>query len=133
METKNRLKDILIDIPTRSDARGEAVKIMTVAMTGWPTRDIVSLLTNPGVIRGNHYHKVKEEAFVVVTGRVLVKMVDVETGERKEITLDGKNRQLLFVHPYVAHTIKNIGDGPCWLVEMENADYDKNDDYRFEV
>jgi UDP-2-acetamido-2,6-beta-L-arabino-hexul-4-ose reductase len=133
MGKKNRLKNILADISRNFDARGEVVKIITVQKAGWPARDVIAVSVKPGVVRGNHYHKIKEEVFVVLLGRLLVTLVDVKTGERMKMRLDGKSRKMLFIHPFVAHSAKNIGKDTAWFMEVQNTDYDKSDDYRFDV
>lgn len=128
-----RLDNILIEIPKNADARGEAVKILTVPKVGWPARDIIAISTAPGVVRGKHYHKLKEEVFVLLTGKMLVKLLDVQTREKKEITLDAEKKQMLLIHPYVAHSMENIGNAPIWFVEAQNTDYDSGDDYKVEM
>ncbi len=133
MVAKSRLEGILVDIPRNADDRGEAVKVMTVEKTGWPVRDTIFISSKPGVVRGAHYHKLKEEVFVVVLGRMQATLVDTKTGERKELMLDDRKRQMLFIHPYVAHAIKNVGNETAWFVEVQDTDYDKNDDYKFDM
>ncbi len=130
---KDNFKDILLDIVPNSDKRGETIKIMTVQKTGWPARDVIVSSIKPKVVRGKHYHKAHEEVFVLLHGKVAVNMINVKTGQRKEIKLDGQKRKMLFIHPYVSHSVKNIGKGTAWFVEVQNTDYDKNDDFKFEM
>jgi dTDP-4-dehydrorhamnose 3,5-epimerase-like enzyme len=63
-----------------------------------------------GVIRGNHYHKKIREWFGVVNGRVEVTLVDVKTGEKKQMILDGDSKKYvrLEIGPNIAHGFKSI-------------------------
>jgi dTDP-4-dehydrorhamnose 3,5-epimerase-like enzyme len=133
MVEKSRLKDILLDISPNSDIRGEVIKVMTVDKSGWPARDVLVASIEPGAVRGNHYHKEKEEIYVVIKGKVLTTLVDINTKERKEIKFDGKKRQILFIHPYVSHSVKNIGNETAWFIEVQNTDYNTKDDFKYEV
>lgn len=131
MPKSSRLKNVLVDIPPNSDVRGEAVKIMTVKSTGWVVRDVIAISTKPGASRAGHYHKHKEEVFVVLNGNMEAELVDIETKEHIKVKLDGKHRQMLFIRPYVTHTMKNVGNETAWFVEIQNTDYDPNDDYKY--
>jgi len=133
MSEVEKIGNVLVDIIPNSDARGEVVKIMTAQKTGWPARDVIAVSTNPGVVRGNHYHKEKKEVLVVVLGKLKVSLVHVDTGERKEFEMSGKKRQMLFINPNVAHSIKNIGDETAWFIEVQSADYSKDDDFVFQT
>lgn len=64
----------------------------------------------PGVIRGNHYHATKKEWHVVVQGKVLVTLEDVNTKTRETLILNGDEDQYtrLFFGEYVAHSFINL-------------------------
>ena len=130
---KSKIGGILLPINRNVDKRGEVIKIMTAQKAGWPARDIIVASMEPGVVRGNHYHKKKEEIYVVISGPVMAKLVDVKTGKRKRIRLDGKNRRMLFIHPYVAHALKNVGYKTAWFAEVQNTDYTPKDDFKYDV
>ena len=44
-----------------------------------------SLKAGEGYYRGGHYHQKKVEHFYVVSGRIRVRFVDLESGERSEV------------------------------------------------
>jgi len=61
-------------------------------------------------IRGNHFHKTKNEWFVVVQGRIQVVLEDVKTKEKKTLIISGENDtyERIFVGKNVAHAFSNI-------------------------
>jgi len=63
-----------------------------------------------GVIRGNHYHKTFREWFGVISGKVQVALIDVKTGKKKEMILDGDSEKYvrLEIGPNVAHGFKSL-------------------------
>src|ERR1035437_2414787 len=63
-----------------------------------------------GVIRGNHYHKTFREWFGVISGKVQVVLIDVKTGKKKEMILDGDSKKYvrLEIGPNVVHAFKSI-------------------------
>src|SRR5574344_1528694 len=61
------------------DSRGQLCQLVH---EGWKQTNI--LVTNAGVVRGVHYHKVAKEAFYIISGSVNVKFCkDKEKSERK--------------------------------------------------
>lgn len=61
-------------------------------------------------IRGNHYHKTKDEWFVVIAGKVKLIAEDINTKERIERVLDGDNDEYerVFIGKNIAHSFQNI-------------------------
>lgn len=57
------------------------------------------------MIRGNHYHKNKDEWFVAVRGKLKVILEDIKTKQRKELYIDGDTEEYkrIFIGRNVAH------------------------------
>lgn len=87
-----------------------------------------------GVIRANHYHKKIREWFGVVSGRVKVVLVDVETKEKKELILDGDSKKYvrLEIGPNIAHGFKSISSFVS-LLNYTDKEWTKEDVTRIEV
>lgn len=83
-------------------------------------------IISPGTIRGNHYHKTKDEYFSVMSGKVLVILVDIVTGERVEFTLDSADEKItrLRVGANIAHAIENVCDTDVVLCAYTDKEYD---------
>lgn len=62
------------------------------------------------IIRGNHYHKKKDEWFVAVRGKLKVILEDVKTKEHKEFIIDGNTEEYkrVFIGKNVAHAFVSL-------------------------
>ncbi len=90
--------------------------------------------TDKGVIRGNHYHKQWHEWFGVIAGKVKVVLVDVRTGEKKEMTLNSDTHRYIRLEtgPYIAHAFKSLTKYAA-LVNYADAEWDKNDNFYYKI
>ena len=79
------------------------------------------------VIRGNHYHKTKDEWFVVIAGKIKLVCEDVTTKERIERILDGDSDEYerIFIGKNIAHSFQNISSTAMML---DYADKPYHDD-----
>lgn len=112
-------------IAMRKDARGalfEAVKEFNGGQTFIST-------TWPGVTRGNHYHTLKMERFLVIKGQALIRIRKLFSGEVKEFAVDGNTPGYIDIPALHTHNITNTGDGELitlfWANEVldpENPD-----------
>ena len=73
------------------------------------------LITNQGVVRGAHYHKLSTEAFYIVTGLVEVTAI-YNDKEKKYVFHDG---DFFIIRPFVYHSMFFLEK--CTMVQM----YDK--------
>lgn len=62
-----------------------------------------------GSVRGNHYHKVKEERVYVLQGELLVVLQDLQTNERASLSL--KTGDLLLIPTGIAHLMRTVEPG----------------------
>ena len=67
-------------VTAKSDARGELAELLKAGGHG----QIFVSRTRPGVTRGNHYHDLKVEKFIVVEGEAIIRFRHISTGERTE-------------------------------------------------
>lgn len=70
------------------------------------------LITNKGVTRGGHYHKICREAFFVISGSVVVELKKQEQFER--VTFQPSD--FFCIDPYVVHSMFFPED--CIMVQM---------------
>jgi hypothetical protein len=70
---------------------------------------IVAIELRANCIRGNHFHRQKEEWVYVVQGGLIVEAVDTETNERASFTLGPGG--LSIVRPGVAHAYRTTRPG----------------------
>ncbi|MEN6449988.1 MAG: NAD-dependent epimerase/dehydratase family protein [Thermoguttaceae bacterium] len=106
----------------RSDARGSLAEFIKSPFAG----QIFVSHTRPGVTRGNHYHQVKTEKFLVLSGEAIIRLGHIDRGETHEIHVRGEDCRVVDILPGYAHSITNIGSGDLvtlfWASEVFDPD-----------
>lgn len=84
----------------------------------------------PKTVRGNHYHRTKNEWFVVIAGTVRLVAENIRTKERTEHILDGDNDEYerVFVGKNIAHALQNISKTAMMLNYADKPYHDENPD-----
>ena len=67
--------------------------------------------TKPGITRGNHYHHVKTEKFLVMEGQAIVRFRHVLTGDVLAYPVQGDEFRVIDIPPGYTHSIENVGSG----------------------
>jgi oxalate decarboxylase/phosphoglucose isomerase-like protein (cupin superfamily) len=81
--------------------------------------------TNPGSVRGNHYHLRRREAIVVLPGTSWSLHWDEgEATTPQHRQFDGASAILVLVSPGGSHAVRNDGGAPLWLVACSSEPYD---------
>jgi dTDP-4-dehydrorhamnose 3,5-epimerase-like enzyme len=94
-------------------------------------RNVHVVVTDPGRVRGNHYHTRGTE-MITVEGPVLVRIRD-EQGVQDTLIPEGVVSRFI-IPPGVAHAIQNLGTRPTLLVAFRDlADDPTNPDVVREV
>lgn len=86
----------------------------------------------PNIVRGNHYHKRKEEWFYIIKGKAEIAVEDIDTKERETITVSADDNILVKMEPLKAHAIKSIGDEEMILLALINEVFDQEDPDTYE-
>ena len=86
-----------------------------------------SLKKGKGYYRGGHYHRKKVEHFYVVSGRILVRFVDLDSGERSQVFLEEGQR--VTIYPNCAHRFE--AEKEAQVIEYYNSIYDPEDDIHY--
>ena len=81
---------------------------------------------HPGTVRGNHYHKIKEEWLYLITGEVLLIIQDMETKTREFVTL--RAGDLVVISIGIAHALQVSLPGQA--IEFSPARFDPLDIHR---
>lgn len=101
-----------------------------------PDRGQVSVnISRPGVAKGNHWHNTKNEKFLVVAGRGVIRFCALSGGETIEYHVNGDNLTVLDIPPGYAHSIENLGDTDLVTVMWASESFDpaRPDTYYQEV
>jgi len=92
-------------------------------------------ISKPGIVKGNHWHNTKNEKFVVVSGRGVIRFRKVGDDKVYEYHVSGDNIEVVDIPTGYTHNIENLGDEDMvtfmWASEPFNPD--KPDTYYLEV
>lgn len=110
------------EIPSHNDNRGSFYEILKTLDSG----QFSVSTTKPGITRGNHYHNTKNEKFLVVKGKALIKFRHIVTGEKISYEVSDKKLEIVEMIPGYTHNITNIGNETMILLIWANEVFDNN-------
>jgi Nucleoside-diphosphate-sugar epimerases len=113
------------------DARGSFTEIIRT-----PERGQFSVnVSHPGIVKGNHWHNTKNEKFLVVSGRGVIRFRKPGEANIYEYHVDGSRHEVVEIPVGYTHNIENTGDTDLvtfmWASECFNPN--KPDTYFEEV
>lgn len=92
-----------------------------------PDRGQVSVnISKPGIIKGNHWHNTKNEKFLVVSGKGVIRFRKIDSDEVFEYFVSGDKMEVVDIPPGYVHYIKNTGSENLitimWANELFNSE-----------
>lgn len=103
------------------DARGWVLEPLDeLGLVG--KRNVHIVWTEPGAVRGNHYHLKTTEVFVVI-GPALVRVR--ENDLLRDITVPDRTAMRFTIPPGLPHAIRNTGTQPMILISFTNQPHDR--------
>lgn len=114
-----------------TDARGSFTEIIRT-----PDRGQFSVnISKPGIIKGNHWHSTKNEKFIVVSGKGVIRFRKVGSEEVTEYYVSGDRIEAVEIPVGYTHNIGNLGntDMVTFMWCSECFDPEKPDTYFEEV
>lgn len=116
---------------------GWLCELVSMNYSDEPFSDVHSYLVfiTPDMTRANHYHKEKHEWIAPASGIIEIRLENVETAEKEIIIINSKHSDYSIIHvpPFVAHSIKNIGNAEACIVVFSKNAMDKTDTIPYEV
>ena len=117
------LKDYFpVNFKKHSDKRGSFVEIVRLGVGG----QVSFSTTEPGYVRGNHFHTRKIERFAVIKGKALIQLRRIGSKEILNFNLDGDIPSYVDMPVWYTHNIKNVGDEVLytnfWINEVYNPE-----------
>lgn len=97
-----------------------------------PDRGQVSVnISKPGIIKGNHWHHTKNEKFLVVTGRGVIRLRKMDSEKVIEYFVSGEKLEAVDIPTGYTHNIENLGESDMVTIMWANEPYnpDKPDTY----
>ena len=101
-----------------------------------PDRGQISVnISKPGFTKGNHWHHTKNEKFLVVSGKGVVRFRKIDSEEVLEYFVSGDKMEVVDIPTGYTHNIENLGDTDMVTIMWANEtfDPDKPDTYYLEV
>lgn len=89
----------------------------------------------PGESKGGHYHLIAREWFTLLKGNALLTIIDTDTTEKLEISLNDIEPETIYIPPGIAHSFQNVGDNNFILIAFTDVKYDPSDtlNYNFDA
>jgi UDP-2-acetamido-2,6-beta-L-arabino-hexul-4-ose reductase len=101
-----------------------------------PDRGQVSVnISKPGITKGNHWHHTKNEKFLVVSGKGVIRFRKIESNEVIEYFVSGEKMEVVDIPTGYTHNIENLGDTDMVTIMWANEPFDTEnpDTYFLEV
>lgn len=92
-------------------------------------------ISKPGITKGNHWHHTKNEKFLVVSGKGVIRFRKIDSEEIIEYFVSGEKLEVVDIPPGYTHNIENLGDTDMVTIMWANEPFDpeKPDTYYLEV
>jgi UDP-2-acetamido-2,6-beta-L-arabino-hexul-4-ose reductase len=119
------------DLMMNIDQRGSFTEFIKT-----PDRGQVSVnISKPGITKGNHWHHTKNEKFLVVSGKGVIRFRKIGSDEIIECFVNGEKLQVVDIPTGYTHNIENIGDTDLITIMWANEYFDpkKPDTFFLEV
>ncbi len=118
------------EIEKKSDERGWLMEFIRMSEIKNKQGQVYVITLKKNAVRGNHYHKRKNEWFSVIKGKALFVLKDINTGDKKEIELDEGTEEktmALLVPSNTVHAIKNNEDEEAIVIAFIDEEFDEKD------
>lgn len=92
-------------------------------------------ISKPGITKGNHWHHSKNEKFLVVRGKGVIRFRKYNTDKVIEYFVSDEKLEVVDIPPGYTHNIENLGNVDMVTVMWVNEPFDKDnpDTYYLEV
>ena len=113
------------------DQRGSFTEIIRT-----PDRGQFSVnISKPGITKGNHWHHSKNEKFLVVSGRGVIRFRKIDEDKLIEYPVSGEKLEVVDIPPGYTHNIGNLGETEMvtFMWANESFDPERSDTYFLEV
>lgn len=119
----------ILELPNRGDVRGLsfAAPAEALAFVG-KLGDVHFVSSNPGAVRGNHYHLRRREATIILPGCPWsLHWAEGPEEAAQHRAFDGSAAVLLLIQPETPHAMRNEGTGELWLFAVQSEANDPSD------
>ena len=126
-------EEFAYDLTMHEDARGSFTEMIRT-----PERGQFSVnISKPGIVKGEHWHHTKNEKFLVVSGKGVIRFRNIasENAEITEYYVSGDRLRVVDIPPGYTHNIENLGDTDMVTIMWANEPFcpEKPDTYAEKV
>jgi len=124
-------KEFSYDVKMNVDNRGSFTELFKTEDRGQVSVNI----SKPGITKGNHWHHTKNEKFVVVSGKGVIRFRKIDSEEIIEYFVSSEKMEVIDIPVGYTHNIENLGDTDMVTVMWANEVFNKEkpDTYFLEV
>ncbi len=114
---------ISIPLDSNIDDRGSFTELLKSKEFGQVSVNI----SKPGITKGEHWHHTKWEYFIVVKGKALIEMRQIDSDEVLQFEVNDKKLEAIHMLPGYTHNIVNLSDTEELITVMwANEIFDKS-------
>jgi UDP-2-acetamido-2,6-beta-L-arabino-hexul-4-ose reductase len=119
------------DLKMNEDQRGSFTEFIKTSDRGQVSVNI----SKPGITKGNHWHHTKNEKFLVVSGKGIIRFRKIDSEEVIEYLVSGDKLEVVDIPTGYTHNIENLGGTDMVTIMWANEPFDpeKPDTYFLEV
>jgi UDP-2-acetamido-2,6-beta-L-arabino-hexul-4-ose reductase len=113
------------------DQRGSFTEFLKTSERGQVSINI----SKPHITKGNHWHHTKNEKFLVVSGKGVIRFRKIDSEQIIEYLVSGEKLEVVDIPVGYTHNIENLGDTDMVTIMWVNEVFDKEkpDTYFLEV
>jgi UDP-2-acetamido-2,6-beta-L-arabino-hexul-4-ose reductase len=129
--TKKLYSKFSYELKMNVDERGSFTEFIKT-----PDRGQVSVnISKPGITKGNHWHHTKNEKFLVVSGKGVIRFRRIDSDEVIEYFVSGEKMEVVDIPTGYTHNIESLGDTDMVTIMWANESFnpEKPDTYYLEV
>ena len=123
--------DFKYELKMNVDDRGSFTEFIKTIDRGQVSVNV----SKPGIKKGNHWHHTKNEKFLVVSGKGVIRFRKIDSDEIIEYYVTGDKMEVVDIPVGYTHNIENLGDTDMVTIMWANEMFDPNkpDTYYMEV
>ncbi|MBQ7037066.1 MAG: NAD-dependent epimerase/dehydratase family protein [Clostridia bacterium] len=103
-----------------TDDRGSFTEIIRTLERGQFSVNV----SKPGITKGNHWHHTKNEKFMVVSGKGVIRLRKIGEEKVHEFFVSGEKHEIVDILPGYTHNIENVGEGDLVTFMWANECFD---------
>lgn len=115
-------KEFSYPLKMNCDERGSFTEFLRTADAGQVSVNI----SKPGVVKGNHWHDTKNEKFLVVSGKGVIRFRKIDSDDVIEYYVSGEKLEAVDIPTGYTHNIENLGQSDMVTVMWANETFNKD-------